>query len=305
MQISRLLALGSRMTLYGGGRAAEHRGGHVRFIAVRRGALCSAEQVARMAILKDQDISLPRILCVVEPHADGYVAAADADVGAAGAGAVAGGALESHKDGGDGGAGGTGGADGASAGGAGGVGHLEWPDQNLRQYVWRESIQKAGEKGKVAQGEAKELRGGDKGEDEGEAASEPGRSKGSTDPSAVLRLGSVALGREGREGGSGGSGGGRLAFVSMPSARFAHAARHELAKAETGRAKQAMEKKVSKYIRALMTTDYPYHDVCAFRVNRYRMCVCLKATCTPLTLFLVPPSHLLFRRFLLPPSSFL
>ena len=239
MQISRLLTLGSRMTLYGGGRAAEHRGGHVRFIAVRRGALCSAEQDARMAILKDQNMSLPRILCVVEPHADGYVAAADADVGAVVAGAVAGGALGSREDGGDGGEGG------ASAGGAGGVGHIEWPDQNLRQHVWRESIQKAGLKGQVAQREAKELHGGDKGEDEREAASEPGRSQGSTDPSAVLRLGSVALGRQGREGGSGGSGDGRLAFVSMPSARFAHAARHELAKAEMGRAKQAMEKKVN------------------------------------------------------------
>ena len=62
-----LLALGSRITLLGGGKAAEHRGGHIRFVGVRRGALLTALQISRQVLLKDASLALPRILCLVEP----------------------------------------------------------------------------------------------------------------------------------------------------------------------------------------------------------------------------------------------
>ena len=46
-----LLALGSTVTLFGGGKAAQHLGGSVRLLSIRRGALLSKDEVQGMSAL--------------------------------------------------------------------------------------------------------------------------------------------------------------------------------------------------------------------------------------------------------------
>eukprot|EP01047_Picozoa_sp_COSAG01_P044189 COSAG01_NODE_3978_length_5471_cov_3.755862_4_plen_644_part_00 len=66
-ELPELLVLGSRITILGGGRAAEHRGGHLRLVAVIRGALLTDAQIQRYTILRDPSFTLPRTLCLAEP----------------------------------------------------------------------------------------------------------------------------------------------------------------------------------------------------------------------------------------------
>ena len=113
-----LLALGSRITLFGGGRAAEHRGGQVRLVAVRRGALLTETQIRRQTLLKDPSVALPRVLCISEPaHIEESSSQDDQETGKLGSIA-------------------------ASA--------TAWPDENRRQCVWLQSVRAAGALGHEA-----------------------------------------------------------------------------------------------------------------------------------------------------------
>ena len=197
-----LLALGSCITVLGGGKAAEHRGGHVRFISVRRGGLLSDLQIARQTLLKDPSFALPRILCLSELIDDRDDTAEFEKVEDASEQGTPEPEPEPEPE------------------------EDQKPIRTQRHSVWLKSVIVASASGRNA---APEEEADNEENDEGEDGI----------PETIVRLGSIGNGQPGpsacqtaRQ---------RLAFYAMSTSKAAHAARHNLISVEQTRVKKAKE----------------------------------------------------------------